>query len=266
MLNLGTLWKQYTLINGVICLFHRSWEGAIGMQTAFVSPDTWWARGYGTAHCHRHAVTFWGERWGVWGTSPRYLLWFPDQQRGTLPRKLSLFVFTSSFTPSFPLVSDCLNLLVFFYGGSIPVFGRQTVDVAFQFPCKFAATFHLRVDLYHVLIFVPKQMVWLPVPWSFNTHWDVMACTGMQGRYEHCKTVCAERWLGQKSLAALGSQSWVSNTLGWRSTNWAASLPELLMLTSVCSEHVLTWTIFSDVSCRAWWAQKWDWWVSPVSK
>ena len=97
-----------------------------------------------------------------------------------------------AFTPSFPLVSDFLNLLCFsFYGGSIPIFGRQTV--AFQFPCKFAATFCLRVDLYCVLIFVPKQMVWLPVPWSFNTCSDVMACTGMQGQCEHCKTVCAER-------------------------------------------------------------------------
>ena len=168
--------------------------------------------------------------------------------------------------PPSPLSLTVLIFCVFFYGGSIPVFGRQTVDVAFQFPCKFAATFHLRVDLYHVLIFVPKQMVWLPVPWSFNTCSDVMACTGMQGQCEHCKTVCAERWLGQKSLAALGSQSWLSNTLGCRSTNWAASLPELLVLTSVCSEHVLTWTIFSDVSCRAWWAQKWGWWVSPVRK
>ena len=100
----------------------------------------------------------------------------------------------TAFTPSFPLVSDFLNLLrVSFYGGSIPIFGRQTVYVAFQFPSNFAATFRLRVDLYRVRIFVPKQMVWLPVPCRFNTCSDVMACTGMQGLCEHCKTVCAER-------------------------------------------------------------------------
>ena len=59
-------------------------------------------------------------------------------------------------------------------------------------------------------------------------HVNARNCTGGGGGgggYIHQKRVCTERWLGEKSLAASGSQTGVSSTAEWCWAKWAASLP-----------------------------------------
>ena len=47
----------------------------------------------------------------------------------------------------------------------------------------------------------------------FSVHADVDACNCMQGLYEHCKRVCTESWLEEKSLVSPGTWTYISIAL-----------------------------------------------------